>query len=106
MMEFSGIIALTLVGWFIHFSLFRDENRSLWCYNEQLYLDAEKHGWEELPHVQGVAAVRAQEGQEELLHVQGQEGQPREDTPHSIRNNGPTPEAHLVSRRGSPLKRG
>ena len=31
-------------------------------------------GREELPHVQGVAAVWAQEGQEEVLHVQGQEG--------------------------------
>ena len=30
---------------------------------------------EELPHVQGVVAVRAQEGLEEPLHVQGQEGQ-------------------------------
>ena len=29
---------------------------------------------EELLHVQGVAAVRLQEGREELLHVQGQEG--------------------------------
>ena len=33
-------------------------------------------GQEELPHVQGVAAVQAQEGREELLHVQGQEGRP------------------------------
>ena len=33
-------------------------------------------GQEELPHVQGAVAVRAQEGSEELLHVQGQEGQP------------------------------
>jgi len=31
-------------------------------------------GREEQPHVQGVAASRAQEGQEELLHVQSQEG--------------------------------
>ena len=31
---------------------------------------------EELPHVQGLADARVQEGQEELLHVQGQEGQP------------------------------
>ena len=30
---------------------------------------------EEQPHVQGAAAVRAQEGREELLHIQGQEGQ-------------------------------
>ena len=29
---------------------------------------------EELAHVQGVVAARAQEGREELLHVQGQEG--------------------------------
>ena len=29
---------------------------------------------EELPHVQGVLAVRAQEGREKLLHIQGQEG--------------------------------
>ena len=33
-------------------------------------------GREELPNAQGVAAVRAQEGQKELLHVQGQEGRP------------------------------
>ena len=31
----------------------------------------------EQPHVQGVAAVWAQQGREELLDVQGQEGQPR-----------------------------
>ena len=31
-------------------------------------------GWEELPHVQGAVAARAQEGWEKLLHVQGQEG--------------------------------
>ena len=31
---------------------------------------------EELPHLQGEAAARAQEGREELIHVQGQEGQP------------------------------
>ena len=31
-------------------------------------------GREEQPHIQGVAAARAQEGQEELLHIQGQEG--------------------------------
>ena len=29
---------------------------------------------EELAHVQGAVAARAQEGREELLHVQGQEG--------------------------------
>ena len=33
-------------------------------------------GPEEQPHVQGVVAVRAQEGRGELLHVQGQEGWP------------------------------
>ena len=31
-------------------------------------------GREELPHVQGVVAARAQEGLEELFQVQGQEG--------------------------------
>ena len=36
---------------------------------------------EELPHLQGAAAVGAQEGLEELLHVQGQKGRPWEDTP-------------------------
>ena len=36
---------------------------------------------EELPHVQGAAAVWAQEGREELLHVQGQEGRQWGDTP-------------------------
>ena len=34
-----------------------------------------RNGWEELPHVQGVAATWAQEGLEELFHIQGQEGQ-------------------------------
>ena len=29
---------------------------------------------EELPHVQGAVATRAQEGLEELSHVEGQEG--------------------------------
>ena len=37
--------------------------------------------WEELPHLQGAAAVRAQEGWEELLHVQGQEGRLWGDSP-------------------------
>ena len=32
-------------------------------------------GQEELPHVQGALAARAQEGLEELSHVEGQEGQ-------------------------------
>ena len=36
---------------------------------------------EELPQVQGAAAVRAQEGWEELLPVQGQEGWPWGDNP-------------------------
>ena len=36
---------------------------------------------EELPHLQGAAAARAQEGWEELLDVQGQEGRPWEDIP-------------------------
>ena len=33
-------------------------------------------GLEELPHIRGAVAVRAQEGREELLHIQGQEGRP------------------------------
>ena len=33
-------------------------------------------GREELSHIQGTVAARAQEGREELLHVQGQEGRP------------------------------
>ena len=37
--------------------------------------------WEELPHVQGAVAARAQEGLEELLHIQGQEGWRGGDTP-------------------------
>ena len=37
-------------------------------------LEVRGGGQEELPHVQGAAALRAQEGQEEILHVQGQEG--------------------------------
>ena len=36
--------------------------------------EARGGGREELLHVQGVVAARAQEGLEELLHVQGQEG--------------------------------
>ena len=36
--------------------------------------EARGSGREELLHVQGVVAARAQEGLEELLHVQGQEG--------------------------------
>ena len=36
---------------------------------------------EELPHVKGAVAARAQQGQEELLHVQGQEGRPWGGTP-------------------------
>ena len=36
---------------------------------------------EELPHVQGVVAARAQEGRDELLHVHGQEGKLWGDTP-------------------------
>ena len=31
-------------------------------------------GREEQPHIQGAAAVQAQEGLEELFHVPGQEG--------------------------------
>ena len=34
------------------------------------------------PHVQGVAAAQAQEGQKELLYIQGQEGRPWGDSPH------------------------
>ena len=37
-------------------------------------------GMEKQPHVQGVVAVRAQEGLEEPSHVEGQEGQ-REEIP-------------------------
>ena len=37
-------------------------------------------GMEEQPHVQGVVAVRAQEGLEEPSHVEGQEGR-REEVP-------------------------
>ena len=36
--------------------------------------EARGSGREELPHVQGVVAARAQEGLEELFHIQGQEG--------------------------------
>ena len=35
---------------------------------------------EELPHLQGAVAARAQEGLEELFHVQGQKGR-REEIP-------------------------
>ena len=48
-------------------------------------------GPEEQPHVQGVVAVRAQEGRGELLHVQGQEGWPVRRYPSSkIRSSGCT----------------
>ena len=36
--------------------------------------EARDSGWEELPHVQGEVAARAQKGLEELFHAQGQEG--------------------------------
>ena len=36
--------------------------------------EAKGGGQEEIPHIQGAVAARAQEGLEELLHVQGQEG--------------------------------
>ena len=44
---------------------------------ERSYLTSEVRdgGREEQPHVQGVVAVRVQEGLEELFHVQGQKGQ-------------------------------
>ena len=43
---------------------------------ERSYPTSEVRGgsWDEQHHVQGVAAVWAQQSQEELLHVQGQEG--------------------------------
>ena len=37
--------------------------------------EAKGSGQEEIPHIQGAVAARAQEGLEELLHVQGQEVQ-------------------------------
>ena len=36
--------------------------------------EARGGGWEEQPNLQGVVAVRAQEGLEELSHVESQEG--------------------------------
>ena len=36
--------------------------------------EARGSGWEDQPHIQGVVAVWAQEGQEVLSHVEGQEG--------------------------------
>ena len=42
--------------------------------------EARGGGREEQPHVQGVVAVRAQEGLEEPSHVEGQEGR-REEIP-------------------------
>ena len=49
---------------------------------ERSYLTSEVRGCgrEELPHLQGAAAARAQEGLEELFHVQGQKGR-REEIP-------------------------
>ena len=47
-------------------------------------------GREEQPYIQGVMAVRAQEGLEEPSHVEGQEGW-REEIPSSkVRNSGCT----------------
>ena len=37
--------------------------------------------YEEQPHLQGLVAVRAQEGLEELFHIQGQKGRQWGDTP-------------------------
>ena len=37
--------------------------------------EARGRGLEDLPHLQGVVAARAQESLEELFHVQGQKGQ-------------------------------
>ena len=48
---------------------------------ELLHARGQGSGWEEQPHVQGVAGARVQEGREELLLVQGQEGWPWGDTP-------------------------
>ena len=45
-------------------------------------------GREEQPHIQGAAAVRAQEGREELLHIQGQEGWPVRRYPSSKLRSG------------------
>ena len=44
--------------------------------NKRSYPESEVRGGgrEELPHVQGAVAERAQEGLEDLLQVQGQEG--------------------------------
>ena len=49
---------------------------------ERCYLTFKVRGgsWEKQPHVQGVVAVRAQEGLEEPSHVEGQEGW-REEIP-------------------------
>ena len=45
--------------------------------------------WEEQPHVQGVVAVRAQEGLEEPSHVEGQEGAAVRKYPSSkVRSSG------------------
>ena len=44
--------------------------------------EAKGGGQEEIPHIQGAVAARAQEGLEELLHVQGQEGRWWGNTPH------------------------
>ena len=45
-------------------------------------------GREELPHVQGAAAARAQEGREELVRVQGQEGRPGRYPSSEVRSGG------------------
>ena len=51
------------------------------CYLH-LFIVARDGGREELPHIQGVVAARAQEGLEEPSHIEGQKGQWRGDTPH------------------------
>ena len=62
------------------FALITEEGRStavatdraeVWLRRATPHLRTRGGSREEQPHVQGVAAARAQEGQEELLHIQG-----------------------------------
>ena len=58
------------------FSKFVDRQRRSMAERSYPSLKFRCGGREELPHVQGVVAARAQDGREELLHIQGQEGWP------------------------------
>ena len=57
----------------------------------------------ELPHIQGVAAARAQEGRKELLHIQGQEGRlpPRSGAAAALCWSNPEEITHVQDKRNT-----